>query len=415
MRSSGRGWKRTRSSLSRPSLSFRFRAVLFVFILLIVPVLVQVSAETRVQTEINTLAVLGWTGDEVGLAGISQGIVDFRSAGDRNVQARLQLRFTVDQLEVPRSSIRFRFPVTEDYTVRVTAGRDRVSWGLGSLFNAADLVFGADGRDTADLMQTEDVRDETIWLASFYVPLGALGYVETVALPPVPDLAWTSVTTDDNQAADEGGVAEDCSTSSNGVLSARDARLGIRLHNVAGPLSVEPAWLYDGDAGVHRLALALQGSLGADIYGAASLHLPDEGPSDARNKPAQIIEDYSLFSVGAFHIFSLERDHSLSVRMEALVRPGGAWTDRGDPGTASALYLYPELVWGAGRTVQMIGRGMVSPLDLSAEITTGVSWNIFQGFFALAFATVQAGEDSDVYGWDRPGSAGLSLGFRYLF
>ena len=148
------------------------------------------GAETRVQTEVESFAAALWTGEEVGLAGLSRGTVDFRSAGDQNVQSRLQLRLTLLEdaggvsspafIEVPRANIRFRFPVTEEYTMRVTAGRDRLSWGLGSLFNAADLIFGADGRATADFTRSEDVRDETAWLFSLYFPIGALGFLETV-------------------------------------------------------------------------------------------------------------------------------------------------------------------------------------------------------------------------------------------
>ena len=368
------------------------------------------GAETRVQTEVESFAAALWTGEEVGLAGLSRGTVDFRSAGDQNVQSRLQLRLTLledpggvsspEFIEVPRANIRFRFPVTEEYTMRVTAGRDRLSWGLGSLFNAADLIFGADGRATADFTRSEDVRDETAWLFALYFPIGALGFLETVVLPPFPDGPAQ------NGIAGAGAAA---------AAPAADSRAGIRMHSSAGPLTVEPAWLYDGSAGVHRVAFALQGSLGADFYSAAALHLPQEGPRAGRGRVEHVLEDHSLVSLGAFRLFSIGWDHTLATRFEALITPAGAWSNREDPDVRYALQLHPELVWGAGRTVQVIGRGVISPIDASAEITGGVAWNVFQGFHTLAFVSLQAGDESGVYGWDRPGSASFSAGFRYRF
>ncbi|TVR68419.1 MAG: hypothetical protein EA427_10955 [Spirochaetaceae bacterium] len=386
------------------------------------------GAETRVQTEIESFAATVWTGEELGLTGLTRGTVDFRSAGDRNVQSRLQLRLTLLEdssgasspafLEVPRASIRFRFPLTEEYSMRVTTGRDRLSWGLGSLFNAADLIFGADGRSTADFTRSEDVRDETTWLLALYFPVGALGYLEAVALPPLPELSLGGTANAAQDYPDDPDGSPSTGTTGNGataVAPAADSRAGLRLHSSAGPLTVEPSWLYDGSAGVHRTAIALQGSLGADLYGAAALHLPEDGPPPGRGRIGHVLEDYSLLSLGAFYLFPIGRDHTLAARLEALITPAGAWNDLRNPEAGYAVQLHPELVWGAGRTVQVIGRGLVSPIDASAEITGGVAWNVFQGFHMLAFVSVQAGDDTSVYGWGRAESATLALGFRYLY
>lgn len=335
----------------------------------------------------------------MGVTGASRGTLDFRSPPGGNVQGRLQLRLDLADhrtapgthheeegdaaaepavsVAVPRASVRFRFPVTEEYSLRITAGRDRLSWGLGALFNSADLLFGADGRADADFTRAGDVRDETAWLLSLYFPVGELGYVETVALPP-PGTPG----------------------------SYNELRGGLRAHGVVGPVSVEPSWLYDGTSDVHRLALALQGTLGADIYGAASAHLPHGGdPTDGE----------LLLSTGALYMMRIGRDHTLSLRLEGLVRPQGAWSDREDREAVYAVLLYPEITWGAGPVVQVFSRGLVSPLDRSTSVITGTSWNIFQGFHALAFASTEIGSDTALYGWDRPGSASVSVGFRYLF
>ncbi len=400
-----------------------------VLVLLLAGTGADVSAETRVRTEIESYAIAAWTGEDLGLLGTSRGTVDFLSAGDRNVQSRLQLRLTLLEdpsgatspalLEVPRASIRFRFPLTEEYTIRVTGGLDRLSWGLGSLFNAADLIFGADGLSIADFTRSEDVRDETAWLLSVYFPLGALGYLETVLLPPGPDLSLVALAggdlgenadTDDNSTSAAGGDGDAMD-----VPSLDKSRVGIRLHSAAGPLTVEPSWLYDGTGGVHRMGVSLQGNLWADIYGAASLHLPEDGPESGRGRIEHVLEDHSLFSVGAFRMFTVGWDQTLAIRLETLVTPAGAWSDQDDPDARYAVQLHPELVWGASRTVQVIGRAVVSPLDASAEITGGATWNVFQGFHMLAFVSAQVGSDTAVFGWDRPGSAGMTAGFRYMF
>jgi hypothetical protein len=381
-------------------------------------------AETRVQTEIESLAATIWTGDDVALTGISRAHLDFRSTGDRNVQARLQLRLTLADmvaandddastgapafLEVPRASIRFRFPVTETYLMRVTAGRDRLSWGLGALFNAGDLLFGADGRTAADLTRSGDVRDETAWLLSLYFPLGALGYLETVALPPLPEVAL---------APDGGGAAASDPDGNEGYQAApvQETRAGLRVHGALGNVSLEPSWLYDGAAGVHRVSLSVQGSAGADVYGAASLHIPDSDGEREIDGIEGLFQEYSLLSAGAVYLLAPGYDHTISLRLEALVRPGASWSDQDERTAVYALQLYQELVWSAGRSVQMVGRGIISPMDLSTEITAGIHWNIFQGFYLLAFASGQGGGENAVYGWDRPGSLTAATGFRYLF
>ena len=115
------------------------------------------AAETRVQTTLESMTSLWWTGDELAMLGTTRGSVDFRPAPHQMVQARLQLRLTVMELdgttigmpEVPRAYVRFRFPVSDTYNLRFTAGQDRLSWGIGSLYNAGDLLFGADGRAAA--------------------------------------------------------------------------------------------------------------------------------------------------------------------------------------------------------------------------------------------------------------------------
>ncbi|MFW6362488.1 MAG: hypothetical protein ACOC0D_01475 [Spirochaeta sp.] len=385
---------------------------------IIAPVIIPpapVAAQTQVRTGIDSLASIWWTGEEAALTGISRGTVDFRSSA-QNVQGRLQLRLTLVDIdgrslalpEVPRASIRFRFPITEDYTFRVTSGRDRLSWGVGSLYNAGDLLFGADGRSSADLTRSDDVRDETAWLLSGYFPMGELGYLETVALPSLPQLSIGSLT---EQSPNDGAA-------SSPAPSLSTVRAGLRIYSTFGPFSLEPAYLFNGQSERHHLAVSMQGTaFGADIYTASSLTVPAV-PGDVPGID-DLLHENARISAGVFRGFTIGYDQNLTGRLEALVEPGKEWkkTDAGPEQTITgyALQLYPEFIWTPNRTVSVIGRAIVSPIDASAEITAGATWNIFQGFSALAFAAARVGDSTSVYSWDSDGSLSLSAGFRYHF
>ncbi len=417
------------------------------------------AGETRVQSELDTLATLMWnhSEDELGLMASSTGRIDFWSPRDPNVQGRLQLVAHLAQLgqfgdaadgaappasiallSVPRASIRFRFPVTEQYTMRMTAGRDRVSWGIGSLFNAGDLIFGADGTEAADFTDpgTDDIRDETRWLVTPYFPVGDLGYLEAVALPPLPDLTVTFQEHRDALAqllASGNGTGNDASggndapesddetsdpagTGDTTPLQALEAppisrtSAGARFHSAFGPLTVEPAYLYSGAEEAHYVALSLQGNLEADIYASARLRF-DEETEDI----ATTLEEDSVITGGAFYTTTVGYNQSLSARLEGLVRPGAEWENIERRNAEYGLLLYPEIIWAPTRTLNVFARSIVSPIDRSAFIAGGVQWNVFQGFRMLAFGAAQAGDDTAIYGWDRPGGAAVSAGFSYRF
>ena len=273
---------------------------------------------------------------------------------------------------------------------------------MGSLFTAGDLLFGAEGLDEADFTRPSDVRDETAWLTAAYFPIGALGYLEAVGLPPLPPVAGLG-------SAGTPGDPPDIV-----VPSVSESRAGVRIHLATGPLSVEPAYLYDGRDDAHRVALSLGSAvLGADVYASGSLAVPAGG--GALPRVQELLRERSRVSAGVFRSYTVGYDQTLNARLEALVRPGGAWDNVGTRTAHYGLLLHPELVYLPGRTVTILSRAVVSPIDGSAEITAGATWNIFQGFTALAFGVVQIGDEVSVYGWDRDGSVAVSAGFRYEY
>ena len=393
------------------------------------------GAEARVDGEIDAFNILSWDGveEELGLTGFGRGRLDLRSQRDRNIQARLTIDAFLAEaglaeallggpagggqepaggkpdgqngevsagdagafggggtsaaalFTVPRASLRFRFPVTEDYTVRVTTGRDRVSWGHGALFNAADVIFGADGTGTADFRETgDDVRDETTWLTAVYMPLGDFAFFEPVVLPALPDPGQP------------------------GARNIEQTRAGGRVSFEVGRFTLEPGYLYDPADDRHDVVLSTQGLLGIDVYGGARLAVDRDIDRDN-------LDERTTFSLGAYHRESFTPELSLDARLEALVRPGASWDDEENPDAEYGVTVYPEVIISPSRTVSLIGRSIISPVDRSARVSAGVNWNVFGGFDMLGFADVEMGDADSVFSWEREGAAALTTGVRYRF
>ncbi|TVQ28251.1 MAG: hypothetical protein EA383_00885, partial [Spirochaetaceae bacterium] len=328
-----------------------------------------VAQDARVQSRVQSQSLFLWNqgDDEPYLFGNVLGEVDIQSTRDRAVQGRLTLQLRpvfVDLAgsgalgaeepgpgalgaaagaptivtSVPRVSVRFRLPVTEDYTIRLTSGIDRVAWGAGRAFNAADVIFGAKAGDGADFLAVSgDVRDETALLTALYLPLGGFAYVEPIVLPPLPAVDPVS-----------GELA---------LPAVSQTRAGARVNFELGRFTFEPGYLYTPDA--HELVFSASGLIGIDVYGAARLSLPD-----AEHQ----------YSAGAYHRFRLGRDASLDLRLEALFRPDETeW-----------VLLYPEAILSPGRTVSILARSLVSPVEGSSNSILGVNWAVLGGLDLLA-------------------------------
>ncbi len=364
------------------------------------------AQDAQVQSRIQSQTILLWDleqDDEPALFGSLLGEIDLRSTRDRAVQGRLTLQLRPVGLavggdlgagagtggltggagtgatgplivtSVPRASVRFRLPVTESYTIRLTGGIDRVAWGVGRVFNAADVIFGAEAGDGADFFAVGgDVRDETALLTALYLPLGAFAYVEPVVLPPLPEV---------NPAT--------------GALAwppASQTRAGARVNFELGRFTFEPGYLYTPDA--HELVLSANGFVGLDVYGAARLSLPD---AETR------------YSAGAYHRVRIGRDASLDLRLEALFRPEhDEW-----------VLLYPEAILSASRTITVLARSLVSPRAGESQSVLGVNWAVLGGLDLLAAGILNYGSGQSGDGGSVSGAGGVSagalLGLEYRF
>jgi hypothetical protein len=282
---------------------------------------------------------------------------------------------------VARASVAARFPL-----FRLTAGKVRLSWGEGAAFNAGDLLFGATSSVGLDLT-ADAVRDDAAWLAAVYVPLGRFSFAEAVVLPPPLDVGAL--------LADPLAPLPDPASTSAG------ARFVGRL----GGIKVEPAYHYQGAARTHTAALTFQGNLLVDWNLSVRAALPADTPL-----AADLAESLRI-SLGLHHVQRLGNRASLSIRLEGLLAPGGAWQEVEPPEVpVHGLLLYPELLLSVDQVLGVSLRSVVSPVDGSALLVPGVSLSVHKGLTFLGMATISLGDETDTYAWQRRGGVSFLLG-----
>jgi hypothetical protein len=338
-------------------------------------------------TLLNTLSRA--ESEDWSLYGLGTGRVTFRADKYKNVRAQLsmdtQIADTVN-FDVSRAFVKARFS-----GVRVTLGKARVSWGEGFIYNAGDVIFGADV--TAVDMTAEELRDEAVWLSSLYVPLGTYSFFETIVL--APELNFSK-------------ILEEPDTETPSIA---DTQAGGRLVGRLKGIKTEAGYLYRGNELTHNPYLSFQGHLLVDWHLSGSVSIP-QNPGDDSG-----IGETTAVSFGLFHLHKFIDDSSLSFRLEGLFKPAASWSEdkSGSEDTEYALMLYPEISWAVSDSLVFIFRNIVSPIDLSALITAGVNWNIYEGLKILGLTAVQAGEKSDTYGWNKPGCFAVSAGFQFIY
>lgn len=318
--------------------------------------------------------------------------------GNRNVRSQFELTAAIlpsasgiDSLQtISRAYGKFRF---ESY--RGVIGKAPFSWGEGLIFNAADEIFG---RGTGVDLAQQEFDDPTAWITSFSRYFGPFSFAEVLVNPGV-------------EAA---GIEH--------------SRAGIRFVGKPGGIKLEGGYLFDGRSSAgeegsggsggatggaslqagdyfHRLYMSLQGNLWLDWHLSSALELPD--PGHLADSLPDALWAGQLYTAGLYSMVPVGYDDTLSFRVEARVHPAGTWTqDHSTDTPGYGLYNYAELTYDFGSGFTLIGRGLVSPIDLSARLTPGFSWNLFQGFTLLGFATVQTGEALDTYAWEAKTTAG---------
>ena len=147
----------------------------------------ELPADSTISTQLDIFqSVIRTSADDLGLATSGRARLDIQSRGNTFVRGR----FTLDaflsasdsaagpaaSLNIHRAFIKTRFPLSEERFFNITAGKTRLTWGDGALFNAGDIIFGRSARNP-DLTQST-IRDETAWMLVAFVPLDDFAFVE---------------------------------------------------------------------------------------------------------------------------------------------------------------------------------------------------------------------------------------------
>lgn len=360
----------------------KFIALLFLVVFGIAPAAAEILPSVKL-TLLNSLARIDE--DELSFSSLGKGRVTLQSARNKNVRAQLTIDTIVADtimFDISRAFIKVRFP-----GFRTTIGKAKVSWGEGFFYNAGDVIFG----DTASIgdISAEELRDEARWLTSAYIPLGTYSFIEPILLVPGLNLSELMQDQDDS-------IPSTADTSAGGRVVAR----------VKG-IKIEGGYLYRGIEQQHKPYLSFQGHLFLDWHLSSSLSIPHYSP-----EVSDLKQSFKI-SWGLFHLQSFISGDIVSFRLEGLVKPHASWKEK--DAEEYGLMLYPEIAWSPGKTLTFLFRSIVSPIDCSALITTGMYWNIYEGLKILNFLSVQAGETTDIYGWRKPGGIAFSSGFQFIY
>ena len=365
------------------------------------------TAESRTSVKISSYAA-GYSDGTGGLdlTGLATARLSIKSTGSRDVKGEFSLDSTTAALEtggLPLLDIYRAFVQTDFPALRLTLGKARLSWGDGIYFNAGDRLYGSTSL-TAGLSSSV-FRDEARWLAAVYLPFGMFSFVEALALPPdfvleaAADPAYYDITHTD---------------------------AGLRVVTEAVNTKFEAGYLYnytdsDGDGsddrGFHEPYVSLQGYLLLDWHLSAAARIDPEDPEESFRENLEI-------TAGVAHSFYPQGAPTIGLRLEGLIRPGRDWEAVGYAGVAEAqaaladpgygLFLYPEISLSGGAAA-LIVNGLYSPVDNSGMASLLGQWKIYQGLTLLGAFSFQAGQDDDLFGWDRRGGLSLTLGAEYVF
>lgn len=338
-------------------------------------------ADTSTTVDMTILQSIGYS-DSTQLVApmIASGTISFKSVDTSNAKGEVALRISsasIGQLTpdalIDQAWIRIRFP-----SVRLTVGKTRLSWGIGTVFNAGS-VLGEDMESLAAELASVELKANSHWLAAVNIPTGPFSFAE------VATIAATS-------------------------MKLEEGIFGLRYYDSSHATGFEFGYAtsLDSVTGIrqHRPYACLQGNLLVDWHLGLS---------------ASIIEDVSAFeslqesgilTAGISHIVPIGWDGSLSVRIEALARPAVLASGIDPLVDGKALLFYPELVWNMSESLTLMLRSIISPIDGSAIVVSGAMWRVMDGVTCLSYAGAKLGEDTDYLAPTGPGwtiSAGVAL------
>ena len=361
-------------------------------------------AETKSSVTISSYTSLLYSGDledPVKVAALLKSSLNVDSVGNKNVKGYFQLDSWIAEsfgFDIPRAYLKVRFP-----GFRLTLGKTRVSWGEGFVFNAGDVLFGSMGAISGDL-SGESLRAETGWLGVLYVPVGSFSFLEAVLAPYSLPAPIGTLQTDFSFLADTVSL-DQLSGGARGVFK-------------LGRTTLETGYYASGTEAEHRPYISTHGYLLVDWTLSASMTIPMFDPQ------WQKWHEWLAISASVFRQLKLGPDRDLTFRLEAAIRPGALWQEAsgaeaiqaGLPGAPEyGLYLFPEVALPLSDTLSLQLRSLISPVDLSALSMVSVSWNVYQGLHIYNYLSLMNGDGDDLYGTDRLGGVGWTVGLEFIY
>ena len=313
--------------------------------------------------------------------------VSLKSSGNKNVRADLSGDILYpDSSGVPgfilqKAYVKAKFP-----SFRLIVGKTRLGWGDGFVFNSGDVIFGSTS-PYINLTGSE-IRTSTTWLTSVNYPLGRFSFIEGLITAP--------------------------EINASGIGNIKNSGAGFRLYTKAGGIKIETGYYFDGKdisydliytentealaiSALHRPYISLQGNIGPDWYINSSIAVPAFNSA----KIESIAKDTFNISMGFFQMMKAGYNNSLALRLESIIAPYLNWKENTGKAGSYAILVYPEIIFGMGSTLSLSVRSIISPIDLSTQITSGFSWNVFEGFNLTGYTTLNAGDGDDTFSWKK--------------
>jgi hypothetical protein len=369
----------------------KFLTTLFlVFLALPLHAEVRLSIKTEFYNTFTTLSGLDdWRYFQSGTAGVA-----FQNKGSRLVRGELSLDFdetggSSHSITLKRLYIRPSFG-----NVLVSLGKTRSTWGAGFAFNAGDLIFGSDSVDFD--AKADDPRTETAWLTNAEIPLGDFSFLEIIALPG---------------NVDEGELPP-----------LKKASAGARISVEVGDFNIQTGYLYRGDLIADLGSEGQRAFLSLEGISPINWHLSSSTTTGLGGLSTETIKQSWMITGGAFYDHTVNYDKTLSWQVEFLLKPFASFevdvvpsdSDQ-DQAAVYGLYLYPSISFAPRGNLVYSLNSVISPIDLSANTTLGVNWNIYEALSLQAYYSVQSGESGDVFHIDKPGGMSCTIGAKYTY
>ncbi len=334
-----------------------------------------------------------------GINGSGRFTLDAR--GNRNVKGHLSLLANVSTIRPESSEIildKMYLGIRFD-SLRLTIGKTIISWGEGFVFNSGDLL--ADSGDLNVNFSAEELRDNSAWLGSIYIPIDRFSFLEALILPPMPFVDPAPLTD----------------------LPSFGGRFLTEFADIS--LKLEGGYLFKGMDDLHQVYVSLQGGEGLNWFLNSSISLSEEHVGGSA-------EDFFTGLQASGGLFFFENfipedggsEFGFGMRAELLVDLAHPFSVNADAGGMSGvsgavsplgIYGYAETSFTVDRIFTASLRSIVSPIDLSAIIIAQGSFNLYQGFTLYFTLNAQIGEDGDTFANHRLGGYGAEVGVGFIF